>query len=75
MRKHNCKLVRNDRTNLGYIEGPEPVYSWTDYVTREHLPEVPDDKFANIVQVNIDKRFQGGITYTTGLIKTVVTYQ
>ena len=61
MRKHNCKLFRNDRKNIGYIEGPEPVYSWTDYVTRVDLPEVPDDKFDNIVQVNIDKRFQGGM--------------
>ena len=60
MRKHNCKLFRDDRENIGYIEGPEPVYSWTDYVTRVDLPEVPDDKFDNIVKVNIDKRFQGG---------------
>ena len=60
MRKHNCKLVRNDRTNLGYIEVHEPGYSWTDYVTRGDLSEVPCDKFANIVQVNMDKRVQGG---------------
>ena len=59
MRKHNCKLFRNDRTNLGYIEGPEPVCSWTDYVTRVDLPEVPDDKFDNIVQFNMEKRLQG----------------
>ena len=61
MRKHNCKLVRNDRTNLGYIEVPECGYSWTDCVTREDFPEVPDDKFSNIVQVNMEKRVQGGL--------------
>ena len=60
MRKHNCKLVRNDRTHLGYIEGPGLGYSWTDYDTREDIPEVPDEKFSNIVQVNMDKRVQGG---------------
>ena len=60
MRNNNCKLFRNDRKNLGYIEGPEPGYSWTDYATREDLPEVPDDKFSNIVLANMDKRVQGG---------------
>ena len=59
MRKHTCKLIRNDRKNNGYIEGPEPVYSWTDYVTRVDLPEVPDDRFDNIVQVNMEKRVKG----------------
>ena len=70
MRKHNCKLFRNDRTNIGYIEGPEPGYSWTDYVTREYLPEVPDDKFSNIVQVNMDKRFQGSKEGRGGVYQT-----
>ena len=59
MRKNNCKLVRNYRTNLGYIKGPEPGYSWTYYVTSEDLSEVPDDKFVNIVQVNMKNRLQG----------------
>ena len=41
------------------MEGPEPGYSWTEYVIRADLPEVPDDKPANIIQLNVAKMVQG----------------
>ena len=39
--KHKVQSVQNSRTNLGYMEESERGYSWTDYVTREDILEVP----------------------------------
>ena len=50
--KHECNFqaVINDRMNLGYMEELKHGYSWTDYVNREYLPEVPEYYFAHFIQ-------------------------
>ena len=41
---------------LGYMEYPEHVYSWTDYVTIEDLPGVPGDEFTCFIQATINNK-------------------
>ena len=36
--------------------GPEPVYSWTNYVKMDYIPAVLYDKFDHIIQVKMANR-------------------
>ena len=40
------------------------VYNWTDYITREDLPEVHNKYFTDLIQVTMDNRGQGEIDGT-----------
>ena len=57
--KYGEKIVKNINMPLEYMEDIEPGNSWSDYVTREDLPEVPEEKFTRLTQVKISKGSKG----------------
>ena len=58
--KCKTRAVRNTSINLGCMNDAECGYSWTDYVTREYILEIPHDKFTYIIQSTKKKGFRGG---------------
>ena len=69
--KRKVKAVSNYRINLGYTEDNEPGYYWSEYITRDYLPEVTEDLFTHMIQsviTNRGQRRKGGHTpYITRL--------
>ena len=44
--KHKIQTPNNTNITLDYMEYLETKYSWSDYVTREDLPRILEDKFS-----------------------------
>ena len=42
IRKYGKNIVNNVNIPIEYMEGPYYGYSWSDYFTREYLPEVTE---------------------------------
>ena len=75
-KKHKVKAVSNYKKTLGYMEYPEPGYSWHYYVIRDYLTGMSEDNTNHIIQpitANRDERVKGGGNNidTTGPIKPI----
>ena len=58
--KHKIQTPNNTNITLDYMEYLETKYSWSDYVTREDLPRILEDKFSCFVKSTHAQQRQGG---------------